>query len=471
MTEPRPDSQVATLPAGRYRTATLLLFGLVAAIAFVATALVFAVASGTRDAADDGQTAVLTEAALGAASAARNAAVQAHLLGEANALGLATESELEIALQQAEYTMGELGDRVERLLASQDEDSADTIVAGASIELNNGMAALIESIRAKDIERSSRELEEDIAGSYQVLATRLAADRDRAMERLAIAGEDAGRIADAARFLVVVIVPVAVLIAYRRRTQRDQTNRDLEHLLEKHRAVSEAREEFIQNLSHELRTPLTAIYGFSLELFDEDRESTPGIDRELLSFIVSESAELSRMIEDILVAGSVDQDGLSINMREVDPVSEIESVVQPMRVIGARVETILEAATICADPLRFAQVMRNLISNALRHGGPDNLVFGRVEGERYVVQVRDNGEGLPKHIEERLFAPFIHRGDEPLLTGSVGLGLAVAHLVTTRSGGTISYWRDRDETVFSVTFPLTAAAVVEPEPRLNAILR
>ncbi len=456
---------------GRYRTATFFVFALVATVAFVATALVFSVASGTSDAADQGKVAVLAESSLGAASATRNATVQAQVLAEARSLNLASKAELQTALDQVEYTSAQLTGRIDLLVATLGVESVDAEIAQLLDELLANVVRVEDLLRAGAIEDSAGILANDVSASYQTLVAGLVTVRDDAMEKLAIAGEDAGRIADGARFLVVVIVPVAVLIAYRRRVRQDQHSRDLEHQLARERAVAHAREKFIQNLSHELRTPLTAIYGFSLELFDEERVSVPEVDRELLSFIVSESAELSRMVEDILVAGAADQDALSINPRDVDPVSEIVSVVEPMRTLGAHVATRLDPATITADPLRFAQVVRNLVSNALRHGGPDNLVSGFVAGDRYVVQVRDNGRGLPEHIKKHLFSPFVHQGDEPLLTGSIGLGLAVAHLVTTRSGGTIEYRRDRGDTVFEVSFPLAESATVDPEPRLNAILR
>jgi nitrogen-specific signal transduction histidine kinase len=61
---------------------------------------------------------------------------------------------------------------------------------------------------------------------------------------------------------------------------------------------------------------------------------------------------------------------------------------------------------------------------------------------------------VPGELEDRLFSRFVHQGEDPLLTGTVGLGLAVAQLLTRRSGGTISYHRHGGETVFAVTFPL-----------------
>ena len=140
----------------------------------------------------------------------------------------------------------------------------------------------------------------------------------------------------------------------------------------------------------------------------------------------------------------------------------------PLRATGARIESDIVPATIKTDPLRFRQVLRNLVSNALRHGGPNNLVAGRIDNDYYVLQVRDDGPGIPAALEDRLFTRFIHQGDEPLLTGSVGLGLAIAQLLTNLTGGTIAYARQRDETVFTVRFPIVSAEVSPAGPAFVA---
>ena len=97
-------------------------------------------------------------------------------------------------------------------------------------------------------------------------------------------------------------------------------------------------------------------------------------------------------------------------------------------------------------------------------------VAGRVDGSHYTLQVRDDGAGIPATLEDRLFTRFIHKGSEPLLTGSVGLGLAIAQLLTTLTGGTISYRRELDETVFAVRFPVVSSEV-SPAERVSAIAR
>jgi signal transduction histidine kinase len=440
------------------------------AIALVATAMVFAIATGTTDTADEGEVGVLSEATLSAAAAVRNGIVQAQVLAEANELGVTTTDELDRVLRQAEAAAAELTGRIDRFATAGEGTALSEPTLALANELVSQAVTAAGHIRAQDLAASAALIEDEIEISYRVLAGQLASIRDTAMARIAFAGEDAGRIADAARFLVVLLVPLTVLLAYRRRVRSEQTQRDLEHRLEKQRAVSQAQDEFIANLSHELRTPLTAIYGFSLELIEPGRIPDPELERELATYIASESADLSRMVEDILTAASADQDGLSISIETVDAVAEIDSVIDTLRATGARIESHLAAARIKTDPLRFRQVIRNLVSNALRHGGPNNLVSGRAVDGFYTIQVRDDGPGIPDAIKDRLFTRFIHKGTDPLLTGSVGLGLAIAQLLTTSTGGTIAYRRDRGETVFSVKYPLAADSPDSDQPLTSPAL-
>ncbi len=363
------------------------------AIALAAIAMVFSIAAGTTDTAKLGEKGVLSEASLSAAAAARNAVVQAQLIAEAKQLGVATAEELDRALLQAEAASAELDSRIGRLLAAGDEAAVSPAIRTHSDGLRAGIGEAVVLLGSSDVAGAGQLIEDEVDPSYRRLAAQLATERDAAIARVTLAGEDAGRLADAARFLVVLLVPLAVLLAYRKRIKREQVQRELEHELEKQQAVSQTKDEFIANLSHELRTPLTAIYGFSLELIEPNRPKNPAFEQELATYIASESADLSRMVEDILAAASADQQGLSISMGTVDPIKEIDSVLDPLRATGAKVDSDLAPGQITSDALRFRQIIRNLVSNALRHGGPNVRVVANSEEGVYTVEVRDDGPG------------------------------------------------------------------------------
>jgi len=454
---------------GRLKTRQGLLTALAAtlAVALIAAAMVFAIARGTTETADAGTAGILSEASLSAAATARNSAVQAQVIAEAHSLGVASAEELDASFVRVEAATEELGRRIDRFTATLGEPSQIGMIQAEATSFVSVIDMGLNEMRAGRIAESAEIIGSNLDRSYDNLTMTLAEQRDSAMGFIAIAGEDAGRLADAARFLVLLLVPAAVLLAYRLKVRRQQKRRELEHELEKQRLITETQDDFIASLSHVLRTPLTAIYGFSLELVEPTGTNDPALTKELARFIAAESADLSRMVEDILTVASSDNAGLIIATEPMDPVAEIEKVLAPMRSVGSQIATFVEEAVITADPLRFRQIIGNLVSNAVRHGGPECLVVGRREGLNYTVEVRDNGPGVSTALEERLFSRFVHQGEDPLLTGTVGLGLAVAELLTTGSGGTIAYSREGDETVFAVTFPLAidtlSSAVGQPE--------
>ena len=147
-----------------------------------------------------------------------------------------------------------------------------------------------------------------------------------------------------------------------------QRRRDLEASLEHQEAIAQTKDEFIANLSHELRTPLTGIYGFALELIDGGHD--PSMSLELARLIAGQSAELSRMVEDLLALNTVEHNELVVNLEVVDPKQEIADVLEPLSRTGIIAVAQAETAGIEVDALRLRQVVRNLISNAHRHGGP-----------------------------------------------------------------------------------------------------
>jgi signal transduction histidine kinase len=124
---------------------------------------------------------------------------------------------------------------------------------------------------------------------------------------------------------------------------------------------------------------------------------------------------------------------------------------------GGHIETIAEEALVHVDRMRQRQVLRNLISNARKYGGPEIRLTGRVAGDMYEWVVADNGDGVPKEIEERLFQRFVHRGSLVTAPGGVGIGLSIVRALVEGMGGAIDYSRVGGWTEFRVTVPLSEA--------------
>ena len=111
-----------------------------------------------------------------------------------------------------------------------------------------------------------------------------------------------------------------------------------------------------------------------------------------------------------------------------------------------------------SDRLRLRQVVRNLLSNAGKYGGPHIRLLGDEVDGWYEIRVEDDGEGIPPELEARLFQRFLHRGDMPLVLGSVGLGLSIVRALAEGMGGAVWYERRRGWTCFVVRVPLAVAA-------------
>lgn len=423
-------------------------------VALLVGAVAFAIARRTANVAQVGTVAIYEEASLSAAAATRNRVVQAHLMARAAVIGVATEDDVVASVANADQAVAELAVRVDRLadeLAGEPlRDELMTLAADFAVDAQGA----IEAIRGGDLDGAGTGIETALEYSYEALADTLAIARNEAVTQMSLSRDAAGRLGDAASFVVALLLPISFLLVYRARVKNQQRRRDLEASLEKQHAIAKTKDEFIANLSHELRTPLTGIYGFALELIDSNYSHDPAMTIELARLIAEQSAELSRMVEDLLTAATAEHHGLAINEERVDPAQQVAAVLEPLSATGIIATAHCEASSVHADALRLRQIVRNLVSNAHRHGGPNIRVLGRIVGGDYVIEVRDNGKGVSADLEHRLFTRFVHEGTTPILTGSVGLGLAIARLLTENMNGRISYLRDQGETVFSVTFPI-----------------
>lgn len=263
-----------------------------------------------------------------------------------------------------------------------------------------------------------------------------------------------GTLSKVTTFLVGVLIPAAVILIYQRLSSRARRQAELEARLDAERRLSQAREEFIANASHELRTPLTGIHGLAVLLEDDPVIRRSEVASEFVSMIVSESADLGRMVEDLLTTARLDAGALTYSFSDVDVPEEVHEVLEPMRRNEFEAEAECQPGVVRADHLRYRQILRNLLSNAKKYGGPLVWVEGRVVGRSYELVVADNGAGLPRELEDKVFERFIHRDERTAVKDSVGLGLSIVRALADGMSGTVEYERRDGETRFIVTMPL-----------------
>ncbi|HET7692621.1 MAG TPA: ATP-binding protein [Gemmatimonadota bacterium] len=207
--------------------------------------------------------------------------------------------------------------------------------------------------------------------------------------------------------------------------------------------VEEMRRDFVANVSHELQTPLTTLAGYGEALADSVGD--PVRVREIAVVIRRQSARMSALVRDLLDLSRLESEGFTPELAvvEIEPlVRELhESWAGEAREKGLAFETAVEAGLrVQADRRLLFQALENLVENAIRYVPRDRRV--RVEARRVPVgielSVADNGDGIPREDQARIFERFyrVEKG-RARASGGTGLGLAIVKHVAEAHGGRV----------------------------------
>jgi signal transduction histidine kinase/PAS domain-containing protein len=239
--------------------------------------------------------------------------------------------------------------------------------------------------------------------------------------------------------------------------ERDLTRRRLEELVR-------SKDRFVASVSHELRTPLAAVMGFSEELREHADAFEPHELSEMMELIAEQSREMADMVEDLLVAARADIGTISIRPQEVYLRAQAEVA---MAVIGdhaRRIRVVGGRGRAWADPTRTRQIIRNLLSNAVRYGGDDVVIETGERGDTTILQVWDSGAGLAPSEWERIFEPYERAHDRPTQPASIGLGLTVARQLARMMYGDLTYRTAERGSVFELTLPARGSVAMPDLP-------
>ncbi|MFO2465332.1 ATP-binding protein [Pseudomonas sp. 15FMM2] len=232
------------------------------------------------------------------------------------------------------------------------------------------------------------------------------------------------------------------------------------HDVTEQRAFERVRSEFVLRASHELRTPVTGMH-MAFGLFQE-RAKFPAESREadLLNTVNEEMQRLMQLINDLLNFSRY-QNGLqklTLAPCNIDELLEHARARFAELAFAQNIELLVEAQPqlprLHADQAQLERVLDNLLGNALRHtadGGQIRLQARR-HGERLIVSVEDNGEGIAYGQQGRIFEPFVQVGRKK---GGAGLGLALCKEIVQLHGGRMGvYSRPGQGTQFYMALPL-----------------
>ena len=231
-----------------------------------------------------------------------------------------------------------------------------------------------------------------------------------------------------------------------------QLDADLKNALRQERearasaeSASRLKDDFLALLSHELRTPLHVITNWLWQL-KQGKNIQPSILDKALEVIERNTALQSRLVDDLLDVSRAAAGKLSIDSRLVDLGALTAGVAELAQPAAREKEISLTVAAsenprVWGDPDRLQQVMLNVIANAIKFtdkGGRVSVVVVR-DGSRAVIEVQDNGVGVPSEFLPHMFDRF-RQGDASMTRrqGGLGLGLTIVREIMALHGGTVN---------------------------------
>jgi signal transduction histidine kinase len=238
-----------------------------------------------------------------------------------------------------------------------------------------------------------------------------------------------------------------------------------EETLQRLRELDEMKSDFVAITSHELRTPLAAIRGFINTLRRRLDELSGDETREFLEIVDQQTDRLIRLVEDLLVVSRIEAGKITLHPEPVEPVSFLERVVTGMGEHGPRIEVRSHPdlpGAILVDPQRLAQILTNLLQNAVKFSPPEERVtldVGMSE-DGVAFTVGDHGPGISADEQQRVFERF-HQTDAAVTRRSegAGLGLYITKQLVEAMGGTIELRSELGAgSTFRVTLPVTPVA-------------
>jgi signal transduction histidine kinase len=257
---------------------------------------------------------------------------------------------------------------------------------------------------------------------------------------------------------LVAVTIAACLVGVRQRRARETAAREIDRL----RGIATRRAEQVSVLSHEIRTPLASIRGAVDLLLEETPGPLTAVQRRFLGTVSDNSIHLNALAEDLLAQARIEAGLFELHLRRVELRSFLRGVVRDLRSVhGDRIvlDTPGAPTRVLLDPHLVAQLVSNLVTNALRHQGSGAqaeaagqvAVRGHVADDQVVIAISDTGQGMTEDERAQLFERF--RSTAPLGEGT-GIGLYISrHIAELHGGGIHVDTIAHHGTTMLVTFP------------------
>ena len=231
-------------------------------------------------------------------------------------------------------------------------------------------------------------------------------------------------------------------------------------MLESHRS------QLLGSVSHELRNQLTGVIGMIDLALDQGPQPSPEEMRDLIGLARREALDAADVIEDLLTASRMESDALDFEIEPVDLDLEVAQMVDHYPENGRSIRYIPPGldVLVAADRVRLRQVIRNLLSNAVHHGGKTIDISVSYGLNTAQVRVADDGPGVPPGEEANIFLPYRRAANTRRHQSSVGLGLWISRRLARGMNGDLTYRREDDQTVFELTLAIDGSTSVTGTP-------
>jgi signal transduction histidine kinase/ActR/RegA family two-component response regulator len=211
--------------------------------------------------------------------------------------------------------------------------------------------------------------------------------------------------------------------------------------------ASASKSMFLSRTSHELRTPLNAILGFA-QLLEQDL--SPGKQRDSVSLIKGAGQHLLKLINEVLEIARIESGEVSLELAPTLMNSLLEEATHYIAPIGKIRDIEIKCAIApnlwaMANRQKLLQVVLNLLSNALKYGPVSSVIQLNAyrRDHHIVIEVQDDGPGIPSGLRERVFTPFDRLGAENTKVEGTGLGLALSKQIMLAMHGSIHLANDK----------------------------
>lgn len=226
--------------------------------------------------------------------------------------------------------------------------------------------------------------------------------------------------------------------------KRRLRHKQLQHL----ENINQLKDQFVRTITHEMKNPLALISGY-VDLLIEDDVLPEGQPQEFLASIQRYTTQMHTLVQDLLDLSKIN---MTLSLEQVDVATVIDSCIADMRVLAEKKNINITFDHPSApierklDAFRMQRVFSNLISNAIKYTPDDGDILIQVyepkevpQANALVVEITDNGIGIPEEDQERIFESFYRvRTDEHQRIEGTGLGLAIARAIVEQHGGQIS---------------------------------